>query len=166
MKVYLVRHGIAHDRIGGAIQNDFQRPLTEEGKKETHMVALALQKLDVQPDVIVTSPLIRAEQTAKILQEVLSSTQELAVTEALAPGGTTGAIFKFLEKFAQVQEICLVGHEPDIGRLAGQLLWCGPDFDMRFKKAGVCRIDLADLPPTSPGTLKWFITPKIMASFR
>jgi len=164
MKLYLVRHGIAQDRLGGAVQSDFQRPLTEEGKKETHMVALALKKLNVQPDLIVTSPLTRAEETAKILQEVLSSKHELAIAEALAPGGTTGAIFKFLEKFDQIQEIFLVGHEPDIGRLAGQLLWCGSDFDMPFKKAGVCRIDLADLPPTSPGTLKWFLTPKIMNS--
>jgi phosphohistidine phosphatase len=165
MKLYLVRHGIAHDRIGGAIQNDFQRPLTEEGRKETGMVGLALKRLHVQPDVIITSPLTRAEQTAKILNEVLSAKQGLAVTEALAPGGTTGAIFKFLEKFSRVQEIFLVGHEPDIGRLAGQLLFCGPDFAMPFKKSAVCRIDLADLPPTYPGTLKWFVSPKILANF-
>ena len=98
MKLYLVRHGIAHDHIGGAIQSDFQRPLTEEGKKETHLVALALKKLKVQPDLIVSSALTRAEQTAKILNEVLVARQGQVLTEALAPGGTTVALYKFSPK--------------------------------------------------------------------
>lgn len=161
MKVYLVRHGIAQERIGGAVLNDSMRPLTEEGRTETKEVAHGLKRLNVKPDLVVSSPLVRARQTAEIIREVLGTTEELKITDSLSPGGSASGVYKFLRQFNDVDEICLVGHEPDIGRLAGTLLWAGPELDIPFKKAGVCRIDVSDLPPTIPGTIKWFITPKI-----
>jgi phosphohistidine phosphatase len=161
MKLYLVRHGIAQERIGGAVLNDSQRPLTDEGRAETRLVAQALKRLGVRGDLVVTSPLVRARQTAEILSEVLADGQDLKVTDSLAPGGSANSVFKFVRQHKAVEEIFLVGHEPDIGKLAATLLWAGPELDIPFKKAGVCRVDVADLPPTLPGTLKWFITPKI-----
>ncbi len=72
MKLYLTRHGIAIDHIGGEIKNDWQRPLTEEGRKETKAVASALKKIGIRADLIVSSPLIRAKQTAEIITDILS----------------------------------------------------------------------------------------------
>jgi phosphohistidine phosphatase len=161
MKLYLVRHGIATQRLGGAITTDAQRPLTEEGRNETRVVASALRRLGVAPDLIVSSPLVRAFQTAEILAEVLTRSTQVELCEALAPGGNASDLYKALRSFKEANEIFLVGHEPDMGRLAGTLLWAGPELDIPFKKAGVCRVDVTSLPPTAPGTLKWFITPKV-----
>ncbi len=162
MKLYLLRHGIAVDRIGGEINSDWQRPLTKEGRAETSQVALALAKIGVKAKLVVTSPLVRAKQTAEIVANTFAKDIELQITEALAPGGTASDLYKFLTPFQQLEEIFLVGHEPDMSRLAGTLLWAGPELNMSFKKAGVCRIDIVDIPPSSPGILKWFLTPKIL----
>jgi phosphohistidine phosphatase len=162
MKLYLLRHGIAVDRIGGDITSDWQRPLTKEGKKETSQVATALLKLGVKANAVVSSPLIRARQTADIIVEVLAKGIELQITDSLAPGGMASDLYKFLKPFSQLEEIFLVGHEPDIGRLAGTLLWAGPELNIAFKKTAVCRIDILDIPPSSPGILKWFVTPNIL----
>jgi phosphohistidine phosphatase len=164
MKLYLLRHGIAVDRIEAQSGSDWQRPLTKEGMKETRQVACALVKIGVEADVIVSSPLRRATETAEIIRDVLGKGLEVQITEALAPGGTASDLYKFLKTFNQSEEIILVGHEPDMGRLAGTLLWTGPELSMPFKKAGVCRIDIVDIPPSSPGILKWFVTPKILCA--
>jgi phosphohistidine phosphatase len=164
MKLYLLRHGIAVDRIGGEIKSDWERPLTKEGQEETKAVALGLRKIGVRTDLIVSSPLIRAKQTAQIIMEVLAKDSEMQISEALAPGGLVSDLYKFLNSFRQKENIFFVGHEPDIGRLAGTLLWTGPELHMPFKKAGICRIDIVDIPPSSPGVLKWFLNPKILCS--
>jgi phosphohistidine phosphatase len=161
MKIYLVRHGIAAERLGGAVLNDSQRPLTDEGKAETKLVAQGLKRLGVEPGLLIASPLVRARQTAEIFADVLSVKEEVKVTDALAPGGSSSNLYKFLRQLKAVEEIALFGHEPDIGRLTATLMWAGPELDLPFKKAGVARVDVQDLPPTSPGTLKWLITPKI-----
>ena len=163
MKVYLVRHGIAVERIGGAILNDSMRPLTDDGRAETKQVAHALKRLNVKPDLIVSSPLVRAKQTAEILKDVIGHVEEVQITDTLAPGGSATDVYKFLRQFNKIDEVFLVGHEPDMGRLTATMLRAGHQCEIPFKKAGVCRVDIYDLPPTSPGTLKWFITPKIAA---
>jgi phosphohistidine phosphatase len=161
MKLYLVRHGIAQERLGGAILNDSQRPLTDEGREETKMVAQALKRIGVRADLVVTSPLVRAKQTGEIIHEVLGGKQDMKMTDSLAPGGSHSGVYKFLKQFIALEEIFCVGHEPDIGKLVAALTWAGSEMDIPFKKAGVCRVDVPDLPPSLPGTLKWFITPKI-----
>lgn len=160
MKLYLVRHATAAE-LGGAIRTDAGRPLIDEGKKETHMVAMALRKLGSKGDAFVTSPLIRARQTAEIFAEVFDAKGKLHFSDHLAPGGRVTDLFKQLSELSRANEIFLFGHQPDMTHLAQSLLWTGPDFDMPFKKAGVCRIDVSDMPPTTAGRLKWFITPKV-----
>jgi phosphohistidine phosphatase len=161
MKLYLVRHGIASDQIGGAIRYDAQRPLTDEGKTETTAVATGLKQLGIAPDVILTSPLVRAHQTAEILGNVLQSKNGLRVVDALAPAGNLNDIYKVLKDFERASEVFMVGHEPDVGRIVATLLWAGPELEISFKKAAVCRVDITSVPPNQPGTLEWFITPKI-----
>jgi phosphohistidine phosphatase len=161
MKIYIVRHGIAQERLGPGVTTDAQRPLTDEGRDETRLVAHALKRLGIKADMIVTSPLVRARQTAEIINDVIGGKDDLKVTDTLAPGGEPAAVYKYLRQFNHADEIFCVGHEPDVGRLTGALIWAGPGVEIPFKKAGVCRVDIASIPPTMPGTLKWFITPKI-----
>jgi phosphohistidine phosphatase len=161
MKIYLVRHGIATERIGGAVLNDSMRPLTDEGKQESKAVAQGLKRLGVKPNFFVSSPLVRARQTAESFAEVLNDGSEVKICDALAPGGSPATLYKFLRELGNFQEVMLFGHEPDIGVLAATLLDAAHELQLPFKKAGVCRVDVYDLPPTTPGILKWFITPKI-----
>jgi phosphohistidine phosphatase len=161
MELFLTRHGIAGQKIDGAVVTDAQRPLTDEGSHETRQVAQALKRLGLKPDLIATSPLVRAQQTAEIIADVFGVAQSVHICEALAPGGTASDLYKFLANVKQVEQVFLVGHEPDMSRLASTMLWAGPELDMPFKKSGVCRIDISDVPPTTPGTLKWLLTPKI-----
>lgn len=161
MKVYLVRHGIAQERLGGAVMNDSQRPLTDEGKAEMKEVAKALKRLNVKPDVVISSPLIRARQTADIIREGLDCQEELKITDTLAPGLNASSVYKFLKQFSHAEEMFLVGHEPDIGMLAVNMMGGGREMQLPFKKGAVCRVDVWDFPPSSPGTLKWLMTPKM-----
>jgi len=161
MKLYLVRHGIATDQIGGSIRNDAQRPLTDEGKSETTAVARGLKRLGILPEVILTSPLTRACQTAEIIGSVLESKSGLRVVDALAPAGKLSDLYKALKDYERADEIFLVGHEPDMGRLVATLMWAGPELEIPFQKAAVCRVDISSVPPNQPGTLEWFMPPKL-----
>ncbi len=160
MKIYLVRHGIAVDRIGGQIRCDAERPLTDEGREETERVALGLRKMGVRPEHLVSSPLVRARQTAEIFASVFDLKQHLSICEALSPSGKASQIFNFLADLKKVDEVALFGHQPDMTGLAQALLWA-PELDIPFKKAGCCRIDVYDMPPRTPGTLKWHLSPRI-----
>lgn len=164
MKLYLVRHGIATQRLSGNVVNDAQRPLTEEGRSETKQVAIGLKRLGIKPDWVVSSPLKRAIETAEIIAETFNISDKLQISEALCPGSSVSELFKSIKDLKPSNEVFLVGHEPDIGRLAACLLWAGPELDLPFKKAGVCRLDITSMPPTAPATLKWFITPKIASA--
>jgi phosphohistidine phosphatase len=161
MKLYLVRHATATEQLGGNIRSDAERPLVEEGKKEAQIVAQALRKLGAKGDVFLTSPLVRTRQTAEIFSEVFGAKDKLHYCETLAPGCTAGRLYKDLKEFSKAEEIFLFGHMPDMTTIASELLFAEDALNMPFKKAGVARIDVYDLPPTTPGTLKWFITPKI-----
>lgn len=158
MKLFLVRHGIALDGLNAEVKTDAQRPLTAEGIEETELVAKGLKRMGVRLDLLVSSPLVRARQTAEIFSDVFKMEKPTEICDALSPGVDTPQLFRFL-KAQKGEAIALFGHEPDMGELVQILL--GAEFHVPFKKAGVCRIDLFDMPPSSPGVLKWFMPPKI-----
>lgn len=160
MKIYVVRHGIAVEGLVRGISRDSERPLTDEGVAETEMVARALKKMGVKPDVIVASPLVRTQQTARIIHTELGG--EFATSDTLAPGVTVSSVYKFLKKFEKAHDIFLVGHEPDVGEIVKDIVSGGFEFSLPFTKAGVCCVETSDLPATLPGTIKWLVTPKIL----
>ncbi|MBX9685992.1 MAG: phosphohistidine phosphatase SixA [Candidatus Obscuribacterales bacterium] len=163
MKLFLVRHGIAVDSLSGEIKTDAQRPLTPEGREEVELVAKALKKSFGKLEVLISSPLVRARQTAEIFQEVMK-VEAPEICQALAPAGDSSQVFSFL-KTKKAESIALFGHEPDMSELAQELL--GSEFNIPFKKAGVCRIDIDELPPRGKGVLKCFLPPKLLrALFR
>lgn len=131
MKLFLVRHGIAVDGLSAEIKSDAQRPLTPEGHEETELVARGLKKAGTKIELLVSSPLIRARQTAAIFADVYNPDAKIEICEALAPGGSPGDIYKFL-KGTKADSVALFGHEPDMGELAQTLL--GAEFGIPFKK--------------------------------
>ncbi len=159
MKVYLVRHGQAHG-IGGGIIRDSERTLTDEGKEETSQVAKGIRSIGVSLDILISSPLTRAKQTAEIFNAELGG--KLEVSDTLAPAVDFSRLYRFLNKFPNANEIMLVGHEPDVGDVVKSLSGGGLEFRLPFPQAAVCCVEVADLPPTMSGTIKWMITPSII----
>jgi phosphohistidine phosphatase len=163
VNLYLVRHAIAVPRDASNVLSDEERELTPEGiaKMEKHIAALL--KLGVEFDHVLTSPLVRARQTAELIQPKLAPGIEIRTDAALAPGSDPHALLDRLGSLPSLEDIALVGHEPDLGDLATLLIAGKQRSGIRFKKGGVACIELDDFVPPIRGTLRWLLTPKQMA---
>ena len=157
--LYLVRHAIAAER-GEAWPEDSARPLTSKGIARMRQIVRGLRDLDVALDIVLTSPLLRATQTADLLVDGLKPSPALAVVPALAPGASPPQVADALEQFRKARRIALVGHEPGLGELAAWLVGARAPFP--FKKGGVCRIDVTSLLPAGSGQLVWMATPRML----
>jgi phosphohistidine phosphatase len=157
--LYLIRHAIAADR-GDSYPDDTLRPLTREGIQRWKRQVRGLQALGLEIDLVLTSPLARAKQTAEILAAGLFDRPAVETLETLSPGASTAATLQSLHAHEKARHVALVGHEPEIGALAARLL--GAKGTVPFKKGAVCRIDVDGFPPSTAGTLCWFLPPKVL----
>jgi phosphohistidine phosphatase len=157
--LYLIRHGIAAER-GEAWPDDAKRPLTDEGVRRLRRIAAGLREIGVTLDIMLSSPLVRAKQTAEILAAGLQPRPLIALSEALSPAGAYAALLDELAQHARRRRIGLVGHEPGMGALAARLI--GSRHAIEFKKGAVALIEVAALPPTGTGSLRWFLTPRLL----
>jgi phosphohistidine phosphatase len=162
VNLYLLRHAIAANKDDPAFESDSERPLTKKGIKKFRKAARGIERLGVSFDAILSSPLVRARQTADLVAEILG--QESAVDEmpALAPESSPEQLVSELSSVEGKEHVMLVGHEPFLGNLAGFLLTRKNDSDVRIplKKGGICRIEIDTVPPTQAGTMHWLLTPK------
>ena len=159
LELYLIRHGIAAER-GEQYPDDSKRPLTSQGISRLKEEAKGLDELGVSIGVILTSPLVRAKQTADVISEGMKGHPPVVTTDALAPAEAAAAVMQELSKHLRKGSIALVGHEPNMGELAARLI--GARTPIAFKKGAICRIDFEVLPPKGTGHLRWFITPKML----
>ncbi len=158
MEIYLLRHGEAVPRGTPGYPND-DRPLTEDGTVKMTESARGIAKVVDRIDVIVSSPLIRAVDTAKIAAEALGFNKKILTTEYLIPGYPQRNLFDFLKELNKEKSIMLVGHEPHLGYLASFMLGTTGHI-IEFKKGGICRVDIKEFPPDGKGKLIWHLTPK------
>src|SRR5262245_10760797 len=163
LELYLIRHGVAEER-GKDWPDDSKRPLTPEGISRLRKVARGLNAVDITFDQIVTSPLVRTRQTADVFSEELKSKPPIATSDALAPAGTPAAVIQEITKHVRKARVALVGHEPNLGELAAQLI--GAAGPIGCRKGAGCRIDFDVLPPKGTGALRWLLTPKVMRNLR
>ena len=161
-ELYILRHGIAVTRGAAGYAEDAKRPLTPEGKQKMREISEGLIRLGFAADWIVTSPLVRAVETAEIVGESLGSRVPLDFCDALRPGGSAEALITFLGKNAGRRRVLVVGHEPDLSELAARLMGAGRNAHLAFKKGGCCLITFTEFPPKSPGQLLWWLTPRVM----
>jgi len=165
MKIYLIRHSNAVDPGTPGYEDDSLRPLTEKGRDKMKDIAFALKELDVKPDLIVSSPYVRAQQTAEILAKVLKYKQELAFSDALVPMGNADNIIGEINEKYSVDELVLVGHEPCLSVLIGTLTAGNPELAINIKNGGVCCLSSDDLHTERKAVLEWLLTPKILSEF-
>ena len=155
MRLYFLRHGRAD--WPDWKKPDDERPLTELGKKEMRQVAKFLNRLKVQPDLIVTSPLPRASQTAKIAAEQLKT--KLRKDEALEPGFGMSELRTVLKRHSS-KILMLVGHEPDFTSVISELT----DACLKLSKGGVALVDID--PESEEGKLLWLFPPKFARKYK
>lgn len=159
LELFLIRHGLAAE-AGDEHPDDAKRPLTSQGISRLRREARGLKAVGVAFDQILTSPLVRARQTADVFAQAQDRKPPIAQTEALAPGGTPAQVTASLADYGRRKAIALVGHEPNMGELAAKLL--GTRTPVPFKKGAICCIELDSVPPVKPGRLAWFATPKML----
>jgi len=155
MQLYFLRHGLA-DWPDWDSARDGERPLTDEGIEKMKAEAKAIQRLGVQLDAILSSPLVRARQTAEAVARRLD--MDVIEDAALAPGFDAERLRGILRRHARAGALMLVGHEPDFGRSVAHLIGGGR---VAMKKGGLARVDLESLEPPS-GTLVWLLAPKVL----
>ncbi|MFN0119007.1 MAG: SixA phosphatase family protein [Blastocatellia bacterium] len=166
MELYLLRHGIAAD-LGAGVTRDADRPLTAEGRDKMRQQARGMLRLGLMIDFIFTSPYRRTMETTQVVTEVLAIPPERVFTlPALAAGqpfaqGLLRRAPVFTELGALHYERALVvGHMPDLAEMASVLLCGGGGVYVEFKKGALCAIEIDSLPPRTPGSLLWSLTPK------
>ena len=160
MQILLVRHAIAEDRAAFATTGatDDERPLTERGTERMRAAATGLATLLDALDLIGTSPLVRARQTADLVAERFPrATRE--TFDWMAPGGERSSALEWLAH-ADLASVALVGHEPDIGELASWLLCGRPLPFVEFKKGAACLLGVDGQVQTGGATLHWLLAPR------
>jgi phosphohistidine phosphatase len=162
VKLLIIRHGPAGDRDAWAAEgrDDRLRPLTPEGKKEMKQVARGLTTLVPSVDLIATSPLVRAVQTAEIVAKQYES--EILTVEALAPGTDPDKVVHWLREQRSDGTVAVVGHDPDLSTLICYLLTRERSSFLSLKKSGAALLELDDSPKTGPANLEWLLTPRVL----
>lgn len=163
MELYLLRHGIAVEAGARGFEDDFARPLTPKGRRQLRKTSVAIKKLAKNFDLILSSPLVRAKQTAEIIAKELKLKKRLRFTNALAPGGAPRIWLRQLEREKPAPErVLLVGHEPDLSQLVSLFVTGGPQLQLDFKKGGLCKLEAEKLRVGKCAMLAWLLTPKQM----
>lgn len=158
MQIYLLRHGIAEDGSPG--QADADRALTPEGIKRLREILKRALTAGVAPTVIVTSPYVRARQTAELAAEILGYEGELAPSTKLTPMAPPAEAWGEVRGLRREPSLLFVGHEPHMSSFTAYLLGT-PELRVDFKKGAMVRIDLLELGTQPRGVLKWMMAPKL-----
>lgn len=161
MRLVLLRHGPAGERDPLRWPDDRDRPLTEKGVERTREAVCGIARLESRFTHVLTSPLARAEQTATALVDELDLEGGWEPLESLVPGGSWRKTLTSLEALPTDSVVALVGHEPDLGKLAGVLLFGAPRA-LPLKKAGACSIDFETKAAAGTGDLRWFLPPRVL----
>ncbi len=161
MKIYLVRHGDAIDYATPGLASDEERWLTESGREEVEWTARILERLGVNPDLILSSPLVRARQTAEIIGEIIGPSETPEFSDNLIHGGSFPGLLEDIAGHGSPGEVVLTGHMPSIGELIGWLCWADQSSAINMRTAGLARVDLPDdhLAP-GRGDLRWLLPPR------
>jgi phosphohistidine phosphatase len=162
MNIYLLRHGIAAARDDASVKHDGERPLTAKGTKRMRKAAKGILRLAVPFDCVLTSPLLRARQTAEIVTRTVGIEDRLEEISELAPESTVEHLLFGLTRYQEREHVLLVGHEPLLSSFAVYLLGGQQAIHLmlEFKKGCLCCIETETLSAGSPAKLRWLLTPK------
>ena len=158
MELYVLRHGIAEDK--GVQQKDADRALTDDGRKRLAAVLRRAAKAGVKPSLIVTSPYVRARQTAEMAGEILGCAAKPMDTKSLIPGNSPQAVWNEVRGHRTEEGLLLAGHEPLLSQLVSYLL-ASPALQFDFKKGALVSIRMDEFRGEPHGVLQWILTAKL-----
>ena len=160
MIIYFLRHANAGKPLSN-LKKDEKRALDKEGIEQCGIVGRALAALDVQVDAIISSPLKRSAQTASLVGNELSYEGKLQFEDGLRPGTTFADFCKLLDKFAKLESIMVVGHNPNLSEFLGRVLsQNGGEVGLELKKGAVARVEVG----RNSAMMQWCLTPKVLRS--
>lgn len=162
MDVLVVRHGVALDRVEAASQGvtDAERPLTADGQRRLKGVARGLSKRVPEVDVLLSSPLLRARQTAEILRERYRGLGCIE-SEALLPDAEPQALAQVLNEHGSARVVAVVGHEPHLSGWVGWSLMGEQRSIVELRKGGACLLRFEGGLSAGGGRLHWLMTPAL-----
>jgi len=167
MTFYILRHGLAGERGDPRYPKDSERPLTAKGIRKMGKIAQAMKRLDISLDVLLSSPYMRARQTAEIVAKRFKAGRRLSLVEALTPDGIPEELIEYLNKLDVPHEtVLLSGHEPYLSRLISVLIAGNPDLAIELKKGGLCKLEIESLRYDRCACLQWLLTPAQMTLMR
>lgn len=167
MKLYVLRHADAGDRGDPRYPDDASRPISAKGVKRTRQLANWLRLRGASFDAILSSPLVRARQTAEIVARSLDLQKKLRLTNHLAPDGTFVDLIAQIESLRpHAESVLIVGHEPYLSGLISLLCTGGSSLQLDLKKGGLCRMELEAIKAGRCATLEWLLTSRHFGSKR
>jgi len=164
MMLYILRHATAEE---AASSDDGARKLTERSKEKMRGAAAGLRAMGLKFDMILTSPLVRAAETAEIVSAAYANTPPPQVLPALATGVAPADAVAALRAFAKQGEVMIVGHEPQLSSIASILLiGAGDAAHLKLKTGGCIAIDLPPRFERGGGELRWMLTHRQLRQMR
>jgi len=160
IELYFLRHAPAVE-YGSDGFSEEERPLTDEGREKMILAVRGMKKLDVAFDALLSSPLIRAKQTAELVKHYLPFKGSLEIEEELAPDGTLKALLKKLSERGE-ESFLLVGHEPNLSTWIQSLLGCGRSGALQMKKGALCHLRLDRPEEKADSELIALLQPKVL----
>ena len=157
MNFYILRHASAGVRRRSPLA-DAKRPLDKEGKEQCLLIARYLNALRVQLDLIISSPLKRALQTASLVGTEVAYDSKIQVSEAVAPAGTNAGFQALVASLAGHENVLVVGHNPNLSEFLGSLVCSPRAASVRMRKGAIARVDCT----SRPGQLVSLIDPRML----
>jgi phosphohistidine phosphatase len=162
MNLYIVRHAIAVDEGTSDYESDSERPLNDKGRKKMRQIAKGLRNLGIEFDLILSSPYVRARETAEILADVFKMKNKIVFSDIHIPMGNPELLITVVNDKYSVDSMAVVGHEPHLSTLVGLLVAENAKIDVTLKKGGVCYLSADELHHEHRATLEWLLTPGIL----
>ncbi|MGB8213387.1 MAG: phosphohistidine phosphatase SixA [Anaerolineales bacterium] len=160
MNLYILRHAIAVEPGSPAYEDDSQRPLTDRGAAKMKQIASGLRHMDVEFDLVLSSPHLRTRQTAEILAKSYDIPDKVIITPALLPEAPASQIINEInENYSRFNNVVLVGHQPYLNTLISMLISGDPTLNITLKKGGLCRLSVERLRYDRCAKLEWLIYP-------
>jgi len=164
MNLYLMRHSEAEDEVESG--GDESRHLTVRGRQRTRDAAGGLRALGLQFDAILTSPLLRAVETAELVADVYARNPLPQVLPALSPSVAASEALAALTPFAHQEEVLIVGHEPQLSQLVAVFLTPDGSVSIRLKKGACIALDLPKSCEPGCAELRWMLTQRHLRMLR
>jgi phosphohistidine phosphatase len=167
MELFILRHGEAGQRSGSSA-GDRKRPLTSTGKLEISEIAKALKIIGLKFDLILTSPLKRAYDTATIVSKVFNIVNKVQVWDELAPEGHKTDLYRKISELKEEYIVLMVGHQPLLGEIANDMIHSGKSSpcNLDLKKGGIIRIRLLTRSNVPRGELRWLMSPGLLRNVK